>query len=35
LAIQTWLLTSLQQRLFKTGWRLIQDARDFVLQLAV
>jgi len=33
-AIQTWSLTSLQQRLFKTGGRLIRHARYFVLQLA-
>ena len=32
--IQSWSLTSLQQRLFKTGGRLIQHARYFVLQLA-
>ncbi len=32
--IQTWSLTSLQQRLFKTGGRLIRHARYFVLQLA-
>jgi hypothetical protein len=29
-----WSLTSLQQRLFKTGGRLIRHARYFVLQLA-
>ncbi len=34
LAIQNWSLTSLQQRLFKTGGRLIRHARYFVLQLA-
>jgi hypothetical protein len=33
-AIQSWSLTSLQQRLFKTGGRLIRHARYFVLQLA-
>jgi Transposase DDE domain group 1 len=33
-AIQSWSLTSLQQRLFKTGGRLIRHARSFVLQLA-
>jgi hypothetical protein len=33
LAIQSWSLTSLQQRLFKTGGRLIRHARYFVLQL--
>jgi hypothetical protein len=33
-AIQDWSLTSLQQRLFKTGGRLIRHARYFVLQLA-
>jgi hypothetical protein len=33
-AIQSWSLTSLQQRLFKTGWRLIRHARYFTLQLA-
>jgi hypothetical protein len=33
-AIQRWSLTSLQQRLFKTGGRLIRHARYFVLQLA-
>jgi hypothetical protein len=32
--IQSWSLTSLQQRLFKTGGRLIRHARYFVLQLA-
>ena len=34
LAIRSWSLTSLQQRLFKTGGRLIRHARYFVLQLA-
>jgi hypothetical protein len=34
LAIQSRSLTSLQQRLFKTGGRLIRHARYFVLQLA-
>ena len=33
-AIQSWSLTSLQQRLFKSGGRLIRHARYFVLQLA-
>jgi hypothetical protein len=33
-AIHSWSLTSLQQRLFKTGGRLIRHARYFVLQLA-
>jgi len=33
-AVQDWSLTSLQQRLFKTGGRLIRHARYFVLQLA-
>jgi hypothetical protein len=33
-AIQSWSLTSLQARLFKTGGRLIRHARYFVLQLA-
>jgi hypothetical protein len=33
-AIQTWSLTSLQQRLFKTGGRPIRHLRYFVLQLA-
>jgi len=33
-AIRSWPLTSLQQRLFKTGGRLIRHARYFVLQLA-
>ena len=31
---QDWSLTSLQQRLFKTGGRLIRQARYFTLQLA-
>jgi hypothetical protein len=34
LAIQNWSLTSLQQRVFKTGGRLIRHARHFTLQLA-
>ena len=34
LAIQSWSLTSLQQRLFKTGGRVIRHARYFILQLA-
>jgi len=34
LAIRSWSLTSLQQRLFKTGGRLIRHARYFVLPLA-
>ncbi len=34
LAIQSWSLTRLQHRLFKTGGRLIRHARYFVLQLA-
>jgi hypothetical protein len=34
-AIQDWSLTSLQQRLLKTGGRLIRHARYFTLQLAV
>jgi hypothetical protein len=34
LAIQSWSLTSLQQRLFKAGGRLIRHARYCVLQLA-
>jgi hypothetical protein len=34
LAIQNWSLTSLQQRVFKTGGRLIRHARYFTLQLA-
>jgi Transposase DDE domain group 1 len=33
-AIQDWSLTSLQQRLLKTGGRLIRHARSFTLQLA-
>ncbi len=33
-AIQSWSLTSLRERLFKTGGRLIRHARYFVLQLA-
>ncbi len=33
-AIQSWSLTSLQQRPFKTGGRLIRHARYFILQLA-
>ena len=33
-AIQSWSLTSVQQRLFKTGGRLIRHARYFILQLA-
>ena len=33
-AIQNCSLTSLQQRLFKTGGRLIRHARSFILQLA-
>jgi hypothetical protein len=32
--IQDWSLTSLQQRLIKTGGRLIRHARFFTLQLA-
>jgi hypothetical protein len=32
--MQSWSLTSLQQRLIKTGGRLIRHARYFVLQLA-
>jgi hypothetical protein len=32
-AIQSWSLTSLQQRLLKTGGRLIRHAGHFVLQL--
>ena len=31
---RNWCLTSLQQRLFKTGARLIRHARYFTLQLA-
>jgi len=34
LAIQSWSLTSLQQRLFKTGGRLIRHARYVILRLA-
>ena len=34
LAIQSWSLTGLLQRLFKSGGRLIRHARYFVLQLA-
>jgi hypothetical protein len=34
LAIQSWTLTSLQRRLFKTAGQLIRHARYFVLQLA-
>ncbi len=34
LAIQSWSLTSCQQRLFKTGGRLIRHTRYFILQLA-
>jgi hypothetical protein len=34
LAIQSWTLTSLQQRLFKTEGQLIRHARYFILQLA-
>jgi len=33
-AIQSWSLTSLQQRLFRTGGRLIRHTRYFTLQLA-
>jgi Transposase DDE domain group 1 len=33
-AIQSWSLTSLQQRLFKTGGRLIRHTRYYILQLA-
>ncbi len=33
-AIQSWSLTSLQQRLFKTGGRVVRHARYFILQLA-
>jgi hypothetical protein len=33
LAIQSWSPTSLPQRLFKTGGRLIRHARYFILQL--
>ena len=32
LAIQSWSLTSLQRRLFKTGGRLIRHARYFIPQ---
>jgi hypothetical protein len=32
LTIQSWSLTSLQQRLFKTGGRLIRHAPYFILQ---
>ncbi len=32
--IRSWSLTSLQQRLFKTGGRLIRHARYYILQLA-
>lgn len=32
-AIGNWSLTSLQQRLFKTGGRLVRHARYFTLQL--
>ena len=32
-AIQSWSLTSLQQRLFKTGAPLVRHARYFTLQL--
>lgn len=34
LAIQSWSLTSLHQRLFKIGGRFIRPARYFILQLA-
>ncbi len=34
LASHSWSLTSLQQRLFKTGGRLIRHARYFILQVA-
>lgn len=34
LAIQSWSLTSLRQRGFKTGGRLIRQARYYILQLA-
>ena len=34
LAIQSWSLTTLQQRLFKTGGRLVRHARYYILQLA-
>jgi hypothetical protein len=33
-AIQSWSLTSLQQRVFKTGGRLIRHARYFILRVA-
>ena len=33
-AIQDWSLRGVQQRLFKTGGRLIRHARYFTLQLA-
>jgi len=33
-SIQSWSLTSFQQRLFKTGGRLIRHARSFIVQLA-
>jgi hypothetical protein len=33
-AIQSWSLTSLQQRLFKTGGRLIRHTRYYLFQLA-
>jgi hypothetical protein len=31
--MQSWSLTSLQQRLFKTGGRLIRHARYYIVQL--
>jgi hypothetical protein len=34
IAIQSWSVTSLQQRLFRTGGRLIRHARYFIPQLA-
>ncbi len=34
LAVQSWSLTSLQQRVFKSGGRLIRHARHYILQLA-
>ena len=34
MVIQSWSLTSLQQRLFKTGGRLIRHAWYFILQVA-
>ena len=34
LTIQSWSLTSLQQRVFKTGGRLIRHARYFILRMA-